>query len=171
MLQNKRSGAQNLTVHALLIALALVVFTFESMLPRPLPWAKPGLANIATLLALYMFGMRSALVVVAGRVIVGSLILGTLFSPLFLFSLTGGLAAALAMGLVRHTRIPFTVIGISLVGSLTHNLVQLLLADLLIVRHAAILRLFPMIWIPAIFSGLVIGLLSLFILRSVRFEK
>ncbi|HOT97821.1 MAG TPA: Gx transporter family protein [bacterium] len=41
---------------ALLTADGLALSLFESVMPRPLPWIKPGLSRIATLAALYLHG-------------------------------------------------------------------------------------------------------------------
>jgi len=143
----------------------LVLFLFESVIPRPLPWLKPGLANIATLFALQKFGLREALSVTLLRVCTGSLILGTLFNPAFVLSLGGGLAATLAMGATKNWgRKTFSVIGISLIGAFCHNLMQILLAYLIIVKHYEILFLVPIILLSSIFTGFVVGFITHFLL-------
>ena len=63
---------------SLIVAVGLVLFLFESFIPRPLPWLKPGLANIATLFTLYTFDLRCALTVTLLRILLGSLIIGSL---------------------------------------------------------------------------------------------
>ncbi|MBL7075157.1 Gx transporter family protein [candidate division KSB1 bacterium] len=156
---------QKLTRLCALIALGLILFIFESFLPRPLPWVKVGLANLATLLALYWFGFGEALVVVVIRVGVGGLMLGTLFNPAFLFALGGGVIATLVMGGVRKTMPNFGVVGVSIWGALAHNLTQLGLAYLLFIRGAGIFYLLPMFLFSSLFAGVVIGVVALFILE------
>ena len=96
------SLSSQLTQLALFTSLGLILFLFESLIPRPLPWLKPGLAHVATLVALYLLGNRAAFIVVVLRVFVGSIILGTLFNPAFLLSLCGGLAATIFMVLLKQ---------------------------------------------------------------------
>lgn len=66
-----------------LIVIGLLLFIFEAYLPRPVPWLKFGLANIATLIALYWLGWRAALIVSLFRIVIGSFFTGTLFTPGF----------------------------------------------------------------------------------------
>ena len=153
---------------SLLTALGLVLFLFESVLPRPVPWVKPGLAHVATLLALYLYGARAALLVVILRTAIGALILGSFFNPIFLFSMVGGLVATCAMILFKSFGRLFSVIGISVVGAMVHNIVQLLLAVVLVVGQHEILVLLPGFLIPAWFTGILVGAVSFFLLRQIK---
>ena len=40
----------------LLASAAVVLFVFESLAPRPLPWMKLGLGNLPVVVALWIFG-------------------------------------------------------------------------------------------------------------------
>ena len=74
-------------------------------------WARIGLANVATLMALVLFGFWEALTVLLLRVFLGSLASGTLLSPIFPFVLGGGLASLICMGLVwRYLGSVFSVV-------------------------------------------------------------
>jgi len=157
---------QRLTRTALLTGFGLVMFLFESILPRPLPWAKPGLANIATLLALYLLGAASAWAVTLLRVGLGSFFLGSFMNPGFWLSLAGGVAAVATMTFLKKFGArQFSVIGLSLAGALAHVLAQIVVAGFLIVRRFEIIYLLPaMLW-PALFAGVVVGLTALFLLE------
>ncbi len=157
---------QKLARTALFAAFGLVMYLFESALPRPLPWAKPGLANIATLLALYSLGAQSAWVVTLIRVCVGSFILGSFFSPGFWLSLSGGMLSCGAMTLAhRYATRWFSIVGISLLGALAHVLAQITLAGILIVQRLEILYLLPLLLWPALVSGFMVGVAA-FLLRE-----
>ncbi|MFQ5753061.1 MAG: Gx transporter family protein, partial [bacterium] len=109
---------------AVLVAGGLILFLFESAIPRPLPWLKPGLSNLVTLIAFYLFGFRIAFVIMLLRVVTGAFILGTLFNPVFLFGLSGGIVATGMMGLFYfYFKKIFSILGISILGAFTHNLV------------------------------------------------
>ena len=155
-----------LTRTALLAGFGVVMFLFESLLPRPLPWAKPGLANIATLLALYWLGAASAWAVTLLRILLGSFFLGSFLNPGFWLSLAGGVASVAVMTLLKKFgEKQFSVIGISLAGALAHVLAQIIVAGFLIVRRWEIVYLLPVMLWPALFAGVVVGLAALFLLE------
>lgn len=158
--------SQELARTALLAAFGLVMFLFEAALPRPLPWAKPGLANIATLLALYSLGARSAWAVTVIRILVGSFMLGSFFSPGFWLSLGGGMLSCGAMILARRGAARwFSLVGVSLLGALAHVLAQIILAGILIVQRLEILYLLPLMLWPALFAGFVVGVAAFLLLE------
>ncbi len=97
-----RSSARKITQLALLTGAGLALFLFESLIPRPLPWIKPGLSQIATIVALYAYGWREAIAVVAARVCLGALLIGSFAGPGFWLALPAGAAAALVMALVHR---------------------------------------------------------------------
>lgn len=152
---------------ALVVAAGLALFVFESLMPRPLPWVKPGLAQIATLIALYLWGWQEAVLVVVARVLLGSLLTGSFASPAFWLALPAGVAAALAMALVRcaagHA---VGIAGVSVIGALVHNLVQLLLVRALWAPGPGLLYLLPLVWLPAILTGLLVGLAAHLLLHT-----
>ena len=154
---------------ALLTGFGLVMFLFESILPRPLPWAKPGLANIATLVALYVLGASSAWTVTLLRVLVGGFFIGAFFNPGFWLSLTGGIAAVAVMTLLKqNASTQFSIIGVSLAGALAHVLAQIGVAGFLIVRRFEIVYLLPaMLW-PSLFAGIVVGIAGFLLLERVN---
>ena len=106
---------------SLLIAVGLILFIFEVYIPRPLPWLKPGLANISTLLALYFFNFQAAIIVVIVRVVTGSFLVGTFLNPAFILAMGGGVASTLVMSLVKtYFSRTFSIFGISILLSLIH---------------------------------------------------
>jgi len=152
---------------ALLAAVASILFAVEELASMPIPFFRLGLANAVTLLVLIGYGMPEALAVVALRVLVGSLLVGTLFQPNFFFSLSGGLASALVMGGVLAVGARwFGLIGISILGALAKNSVQLLLAYVLWVRQSRLLSLLPLFLLLSIVAGTLVGLLTSALLKK-----
>jgi len=132
----------------------------ENALPRPLPWMRIGLANVATLFALYLYGARAALSVAFLRVLLGG-VLGMGFGPGFLLSAGGGVAAWGIMSAVRKAfGRAFSIVGVSVWGALAHNLTQLFLAQLVVVRTDAIWGLLPAFLWAASITGVVTGFLA-----------
>jgi len=152
-----------------LAAAGLILFLFESAIPRPLPWLKPGLSNLVTLIALYCYGFRAAFLVMLIRVITGAFVLGTLFNPVFLFALSGGIVSTVVMALLyTNFSQTFSVLGVSFLGAFTHNFVQLLLAAFLIVGSTQVFYLMPIMLLSSLFSGFLVGVFAHYIIQKME---
>lgn len=155
---------------ALLSAYALALHGFENLLPTPFPWLRFGLANIITLTALILYGMRAAIMVTLIRVILSSIFAGTFLGPAFMLSLGGGVASTLSMGLVLSVapRL-FGVIGLSLIGAFFHNITQLFLAYFFFIqRIEAILLISPLIILIGTVTGTLNGIVSDLLIRNLK---
>ena len=86
---------KQLTLCALLTAMALALSYLENLFPLtlaiPIPGVKLGLANVVTLFALFALGPGEALLILLARCFLGSLFAGNVNA--LLFSLLGGLCA------------------------------------------------------------------------------
>ena len=151
--------SRKITFLGVLTAFAVVLHTIEAGLPNPTPWLRLGLANIITLVALMSLGLGCAMAVQVLRIIIGSLLTGTLFSPVFIQGFGGGMAAAFAMWLVWHYggRL-FSPVGISIIGAFVHTSIQVLLAYLIIIRHFQIFFLLPIFLLTSVATGFFNGL-------------
>jgi heptaprenyl diphosphate synthase len=155
---------------ALLAAFAIALHALERLIPAPLPWFKFGLANVAALIVLLLYGFKTAMMITMVRVFAGSIIAGTFLGPAFALSLAGGLAGILAMAAL-HRAMPsaFGPLGISLAGALAHNLAQLAAAHLLFIRNMdAILLAAPFILFIGVLTGAVNGLFAAFLLMRLK---
>jgi heptaprenyl diphosphate synthase len=153
---------------AFLVAVGLALFVFETAIPRPLPWLRLGLANSATLMALFLFGVREAFIVAVMRSVIGSLIVGGLFTPSFVFSFFGGLASVGVMAIAfSYFRRFFSVVGVSVWGAFFHNIMQLTLALTLYVQRWELLFLVPYFVFSAVVTGFFTGILVFFLLRHI----
>ena len=159
---------QSLARLGLLTGAALILFVVEGLVPRPLPWMKLGLANTAVLLALLVFGFGAALAVNGVKLLVGSFLAGTVLGPAFFIGGGAGLASLLVMAGVRrvHPTI-FSPIGLSVLGAVVHQAVQLLLAHFYI-RQAGLFALLPVFLLGGLVSGALIGLLVHWILARLQ---
>ncbi|MDQ6971071.1 MAG: Gx transporter family protein [Mariprofundaceae bacterium] len=151
-----------------LLMLAVGIHVFESALPGLGPWFKPGLANIVTLVALVMLGPKEALMLALARVLVGSLFIGTMFTPTFVMSLSGALAAALVM-LAAWRMLPgISLPGVSLLGAVAHMLVQFFIVEALFIQQAALFYLLPPFLLVAALTGWVNGAAAAYITEHLR---
>ncbi|MBI5251221.1 MAG: Gx transporter family protein [Desulfomonile tiedjei] len=160
-------GVQRLARLALLLALATVIHTAESLLPLTFVWFRFGFANIIGLSTLYLFGFQDALVVTLGRIFLGSLASGLFGSPAFLLSLSGGLFAILAMGFAhRFGNRLFSEVGVSLMGAVAHNAAQLVVAYIVLIRNEGVFLLFPLLLATALGTGILNGLAARFFIST-----
>ncbi|MCE5194020.1 MAG: Gx transporter family protein [Nitrospiraceae bacterium] len=153
---------------ALLSAYAIVIHSFENILPSPVPWLRLGIANVITLVALMLYGFRAAMMVTLIRVVLSSIILGTFLGPGFILSLGGGVSSALAMGICFSLFKRFIgPIGLSLVAAFFHNSAQLLLAYVLFIqRLEPILIVSPLIILLGTFTGVLNGFAGSLIIKN-----
>ena len=160
---------QRLSRLALLLALAVVIHTAEAFLPLTVVWFRFGFANIIGLATLYLFGFKDALLLTLGRILLGSLTTGLFGSPAFLLSLSGGTCSIMAMGLLhKYCSRTFSEIGISLVGAVCHNMAQLGVAYLVLVRNEAILIVMPLMILAAAITGFINGLAARFFIQHFK---
>ena len=133
---------------ALLVALACVLQIAESLIPHPIPGLRLGLANMLTLTAMVVLGFRYALEVALSRSVLSAFTMGTFIMGFFYW----------LSGLNRRCRL--SIIGISIIGAFCHNLVQLYLAYLLLVKHEGIFVFFPWLSVGAVATGWVVGVVA-----------
>ncbi len=150
---------------AWLTALAITIHIAESALPSPLPGIKPGLANVITIAVLLRYGWRMAAWVGLLRVLVGSLLLGTLFSPTFWLSLSGALCTITILG-ASYGLMKFlpgrglSALGYSVLAAMAHMAGQFYVAYLLFIPHPALFHLLPVLMTAAVIFGVVSGMIT-----------
>jgi heptaprenyl diphosphate synthase len=117
-------------------------------------------------------GWKEAVIVSLFRIIIGSFFTGNLFTPGFFLSLSGGLSAVFLMGMLYYFKI-FSLLTVSIGGSLMHNLAQLIVAAGLLFKNAVVWYLLPYLLLSGVLTGVVTGLFSYFLLRRLSrdFER
>lgn len=157
----------DLTRWSILTALALTLSVTESLFfPNflfPVPGMRLGLANIVTLLAIYLFGAFPTILIVFIRSLITFAFGGNLTS--FLFSIAGGLLALGVMLLLRNVRM-FSLFGVSVAGAAAHTIGQILIACGL-TRSWAAASYLPVLLLVSILTGLVIAGLSIPVYKAV----
>jgi heptaprenyl diphosphate synthase len=154
------SRPQTQSVVSLAAAVCLFLASIEYVIPKPLPFLRIGLANLPLLLALDLFPIHQFFFLLGLKILGQSLIQGSLFSFTFLFSLCGSLASGTVMLAARRAlRGSTSLIGISILGALASNLVQLILARYLVFGKSAWLIAPPFLLVGLISSS-VLGYLA-----------
>ncbi|NLP04743.1 Gx transporter family protein [Candidatus Fermentibacteria bacterium] len=145
----------------LFLALAATVTgILESFLPRPMPFIKPGLANVVTVLAVLSGGLYDGLRVNLLRSAAVALATGSLATPSFLLSIAGATASAAAMGFARPLVPGFlSVTGLSVLGSAASMASQLALAAA-VIPGLPVAALVPVLAVWAAAAGVLTGILA-----------
>lgn len=150
----------------MLTGFALMLSYVESLIPLTpgIPGIKLGLANLAVVLCIKLYGRRDALLVNIARVLLSSFLFGNMY--VVLYSLAGALVSFAAMAFLK--RFPcFSLIGVSVGGGVFHNIGQLLVA-MAVVRTVGIIYYLPWLLIAGCITGILIGFLALEVLKYVR---
>jgi heptaprenyl diphosphate synthase len=150
---------------SLLVSLATVLSILENQLPIPRPlWLKLGLANVITLVALTIYGIRAAVTVACIRALLAG-IFGAL--PMLAFSFPAAITSSTTMGILhRISGQRLSLIGLSVSGAVVHNLTQLLVAYFVLsLSRSSILALAPLLILAAVGAGLTTGLMARYVVR------
>jgi heptaprenyl diphosphate synthase len=145
-----------------LTLMAIAIGVLEGLIPRPVPFLKPGLANIATVAGIVRFGPWMGVRINLLRSVGAALFLGTLATPTFILSLSGGMASAAVMGLCRRF---FSVTGLSVSGSMASMAAQLAAAGILLPGLPLRALILPVAAWGAL-AGLATGLTATILLRK-----
>ena len=157
-------GRRRVYCAAFLATLSIFLAIAESIIPRPLPWMRLGLANAITLYAFSVMKPKEVLFVVVGRVVATSLLLGTFLSMGFLLSITGALSSFVVMLLLhRLCGRWLSLVGISILGAVSSNAAQLLVVNAVFIGSRLSYYLLPFLFLFALIGGVVSGLFGQFL--------
>jgi len=147
---------------------ALVLSILEAWIPIPtgIPGIKLGLANIITIIILILYSLSDALIIILIKCILSSLFLGG--PVIFIFSLCGGVLSATIMWiLLKNMQYWFSLVGISIAGSIAHNIAQVLVACL-IMNDLSIVTFLPVMLISGVVMGSFVGYCSIFLVKAIK---
>lgn len=164
--RKNNSYTRELAVGAVLTAAALALSYIERVIPFqlliPLPGVKLGLANIASMLALYYLSARTAAAVTVLRCLIGAIFGGGITG--LLMSLTGGLLSVLVMALAKKNR-NLSIYGVSILGAAAHNTGQVCAAAFLMGTWNIFIYL-GFLLLTSIVTGICTGAVSAFTLQA-----
>lgn len=164
---------KRLAEEGLLLAAALIMSYIETLLPFAvgIPGMKLGLPNLVVLLVLFWDfpaerghfpkgNTAAALRINLLRILLSGFLYGNLFS--ILYSLAGALLSFCAMLAGRHMK-RFSVLGVSILGGIFHNLGQLA-AACLVLDAAAVIFYAPALILSGTLTGAALGVVALMML-------
>ena len=154
-----------------LTAGAIIISIIESFIPSiGIPGVKLGLANIVILIILYEIGVKEAIIVNLTRVVLAGTIRGILFSMGFLMSLAGATLSLGIMILLYLVVKKFSVIGVSVIGSIFHVTGQILVA-MAFLGTVYVVYYLPFIMISAIITGIFVGFVAKMVVKTGAIKK
>jgi len=153
----------------LLTALALVLSYLESLVPVSLavPGVKMGLPNVAVVFALYRLDGKKAAVVSLLRVLLVSVLFGSVLS--LAYSAAGAVCSLLVMLALKSTG-RFGCTGVSVAGGVAHNAAQIGVAALLL-ETGRLMYYLPVLCVSGVAAGVCVGLLAAFLTKRIPIRK
>lgn len=154
---------KQIALFGMLVALAFVFSYVEHLIPLPLPTGiKLGAANIVVLCTLYFLGWKEAAAVSVIRILLSGFMFGIGTLP---YSMAGGICSLAVMVLLKRSS-RFGMLGVSVAGGVCHNIGQILVAMALLGSKTG--YYFPLLFFGGICAGILIGLLSGWVLKKME---
>lgn len=150
----KQGYSYRIAMAGVLVALAFILSYLESLLPAfiAVPGIKPGLANIASMTALYVLNWQMAVAVSLVRVVLSGLTFTGMSA--MIYSLAGAVCSLLTMTLLKRIN-RFSVTAVSIAGGVAHNIGQILVACA--VLGSSVIYYLPVLIASGAIAGLVTG--------------
>lgn len=149
---------KKIAIFSILVALAFILSYIEVSIPNPfpIPGIKLGLANLVVITAFYTLGNREALIISLVRIVLVGFTFGNM--SMMIYSMAGGLLSWLIMFICKKFNI-FSIVGISVVGGIAHNIGQVAVA-VIMVENMNIIYILPILLISGVAAGTIIGILG-----------
>ena len=141
-------------------ALCLFLSAIEYAIPKPLPFLRLGLANLPVIIFLKKIRFRDLLFIILFKVVGQAIISGTLFSYIFIFSVSGSFASGIMMFVLYkllYCKKLISNIGLSLFGAIANCIAQLICAYF-IMFGASTIYIMPMLVIFSTITGVLLGI-------------
>lgn len=162
-----RNKTRRIALLGVLTSVALVLSYLEVMLPpisTAVPGIKMGLPNLIIIFVLYKFGLKEAVTVSLIRVFIVALLFGNVMT--LAYSVAGAVLSLGLMTLFKKINL-FSQIGVSIIGGISHNLGQILVAiflfDTIQIGYYMIV-----LSITGTIAGVVIGIISSILVKKLE---
>ena len=151
------------------IALAMIFSYIELQIPSfvAIPGIKLGLPNIVIIIALYKFGWKEAVIINILRVLIVSVLFGTVLS--LLYSIAGAVISLTVMIILKKLSI-FSTVLVSVFGAICHNIGQIAVA-IFVLDTSELLYYLPVLLITGTVSGILIGLIGANVVKKLEKVK
>ena len=131
----------------------------------PVPGVKLGLANVVTLVCLYILGTKVSFAVLIIRIGIASLLFGQPLS--FVFSIFGGLLSFAVIAILKKLFDADNIWAISVFGAFAHNLGQII-AAIIITAQLSVAYYFLFLVISSVVTGVFTGICAQYVIKNFK---
>lgn len=127
----------------------------------PLPFLRIGLANVIIVYLLWQREFILGFTVNVLKTLFGGMLSLTLFNPATILSLAGGILSFIVMWLLLQSLLRFSIIGISVSGAVTHNVMQIFCVRWIIIQRDSVFQMLPLLIIIGVVTGIITGIFAM----------
>lgn len=155
---------KSITRLSILLTVALILGYFENLIPinASIPGVKLGLSNTVLMYAIYMINIKSTFILMILKVMLSGMLFAGVSGAIYSFA--GGLLSLIMMVVIK--KVPdISIIGVSVVGAVFHNVGQIAMASL-VVENKYIFFYLPVLLISAVITGMLTGIIAKYTLTA-----
>lgn len=156
-------NTRKITKLAAFISVAVILGYVESLFPPVAAGVKLGIANTVIITVLYTHSGKDAWIVSILKVLLCMALFGSMTS--FIYSLSGAVLSLLVMSIAKKSK-SFSIVSVSGLGGLCHNLAQFVCAYIIIGK--GVLFYLPVLCLSGIFCGVLTGIAAQLIVKRGR---
>ena len=151
--------AKKVILISLFVSVALIVSLLEYYIPIPIPNVRLGLSNIIIINSILLFGFKETFFISFLKAILLVIILGNPIS--FIYNFSAGFTSIVTMYILNKFCSKYlSLIGISVLGSVSHVMVQILVSMVLL-NTKTLINFIP-------FLGILVGIISNYMYKILR---
>lgn len=164
----QRTSLRNIIFIALLTAGAVLLNAIDMLVTMPFPYVRLGIAHVMTIVALMLYGVRAAGLVIILKLLITALLFGKLGSPGLSIAIGGNIGAFVFLLFGKNT---FSVVPLSIGAAFFNNLSQAAVVFIFFVPHLEILWLFAILQGVGIVTGTIMGVTSKLLIERLEHGK
>lgn len=161
--------AKKVTVYSFMLAVALIFAYVEAILPFDflVPGVKPGLANCVVLLFIFTQHKKAAFFINLCRITLSCLLFSGVVS--FAYAVCGAIVSFIIMLCAEKIK-TFGIVGVSILGGVTHNIAQCMVARF-IFDTAGLYYYLPLLILCGAVCGALTGICGAALLKNKNIQK
>ena len=158
--------AKKVILISLFVSVALIVSLLEYYIPIPIPNVRLGLSNIIIINSILLFGFKETFFISFLKAILLVIILGNPIS--FIYNFSAGFTSIVTMYILNKFCSKYlSLIVISVLGSVSHVMVQILVSMVLL-NTRTLINFIPFLGIIGVFTGILVGIISNYMYKILR---
>jgi heptaprenyl diphosphate synthase len=163
-MSKRKISTKKIALLGMFVAVAMIFSYIETFIPvsYAVPGIKLGLANMITIIVMYNMDVKSAWAVSVLRIILSSLLFGNL--SLMAYSLAGGIISLTVMTIFHKIKF-FKMAGVSILGAVSHNLGQIIVAAF-VVKNKSVIFYIPPLIISGVAAGVCVGIAACLVAKK-----